>query len=84
MLFVLFAVNSINKNCTFWAKPWDMTEESAEKMLWDSCDVQTCVEMGINSEVYYAGDKRAFFVLTSDSAPYCSKFTSKLIIILMI
>ncbi|XP_008204675.1 pancreatic triacylglycerol lipase-like isoform X2 [Nasonia vitripennis] len=72
MYFTESILNSIAKNCTFWAKPWDMTEESAGKMLWDSCDPQSCIEMGINSEAYYPGNSEAFFVLTSGEPPFCS------------
>ncbi|KAJ8676697.1 hypothetical protein QAD02_012484 [Eretmocerus hayati] len=71
LYFTESIVNAVAKNCTFWAQSWDLKEDTAEEMLWNSCNAQSCIEMGINSEQYKDSSKGAYFVLTSGSDPSC-------------
>ena len=64
--------NSISRNCTFWAHPWDRSTEDIEDILIQSCHKETCSEMGINSHRHT--HKGSFFALTSATLPYCCTF----------
>ena len=61
--------------CHFWAHPWrlDSSPAATHNMLQNKCDKETCVEMGINADLYsYPNAENVFYVETSDYAPYCN------------
>ncbi|CAG5103539.1 Similar to Exosc10: Exosome component 10 (Mus musculus), partial [Cotesia congregata] len=59
---------AILKDGKFWSHAWDGSYRSAVQLINESCDSNTCIEMGINSNNYLT--RGSFFTVTSKSKPY--------------
>ncbi|XP_012282290.1 pancreatic triacylglycerol lipase [Orussus abietinus] len=62
-------ITAAARNCTFWARPWDLTYRNAIQTISKPCTFKTCSEMGINAEKH--PQRGTFFVLTDKSPPFC-------------
>ncbi|KAJ8664652.1 hypothetical protein QAD02_006314 [Eretmocerus hayati] len=72
-VYFIESINAaVDKNCTFWAREWDMSYNGIEPILTSQCNESECVEMGINAEKYLGNG--TFLAMTGRESPYCSKF----------
>ncbi|CAL7952504.1 unnamed protein product [Xylocopa violacea] len=62
-------ISDVKRNCTFWAHHWDLTYRNLMRIAIESCDKNSCIEMGINAINY--PQRGTFFIATSDSVPFC-------------
>lgn len=56
-------------NCSFWSHYWDLTYRNIKQIISKPCNKDVCIEMGIKAENY--PHRGTFFLVTSDSSPYC-------------
>lgn len=75
-------ISEVKQNCTFWAHHWNLSYKNLLQVVTESCDKNTCTEMGINAIKY--SHRGIFFVATSDTPPFCSKKFTKFVLYLYI
>lgn len=68
LLFIESLKQSIIKQCTFFADPWDITVKPGGKFIQSNTFFP---EMGINAELYSYDKHQTFYVYTFGNAPYC-------------
>lgn len=73
-------ISEVKQNCTFWAHHWNLSYKNLLQVVTESCDKNTCTEMGINAIKY--SHRGIFFVATSDTPPFCSKKFTKFVLYL--
>ncbi|EZA53331.1 Exosome component [Ooceraea biroi] len=62
--------SAATRNCSFWARNWDLTYRHFLQIIREPCSEDSCTEMGIRAEIYAQRGK--FFVITANSHPFCA------------